>query len=107
MIRIIIGSLFMALFTQTSLADQFDYNNISRRHADVEYNINTVKRAKMEGECLLGLKNLNLRKVDASGSAAEWTRNHSLSLLQQFSPCTVLIIMEEAHSKMQNNNVLK
>jgi hypothetical protein len=48
--------------SKASVADEFTYENISKRFSDVELDAKTVKRAKMEGECLVGLKNLNFTK---------------------------------------------
>ena len=94
MIRIIVFVLLVTSFMPTLQAKEYNYKNISERYADVEFDRQTVKRARMEGECLLGLKKLRFNKQEVN----EWADFQS-SLLKQFSPCTVLIIMETALSR--------
>jgi len=70
----------------------------------VQLDAKAVKRAQMEGECLVGLKNLNFKKQDDFDAVAEWTSYRSFSLLEQYSPCQVLIIMEVAQAKLKNTS---
>ena len=54
--------------------------------------------AKMQGECLVGLKQLNFKRRGSFDPVAEWTNYRSLSSLEQFPPCEVLVMMEVARS---------
>ena len=99
--------ILLLVFSSTAFAQSYSYDAISKRYKDVELNAKQVKRARMEGECLVGLKNLNFRKQQKFDAVAEWSNLRSFSLLEQFSPCTVLIIMEVAHSKLKNGNADK
>jgi hypothetical protein len=101
--RKIILLFAIALYLQTSAAEEYSYASISKRYAEVELDSKAVKRAKMEGECLVGLKNLNYRKKEDFDAVAEWTSYRSFSLLEQYSPCNVLIIMEVAQAKLKND----
>ncbi len=98
MLKIIVLVLLTTLFSHGSLAEEYRYKNISSRYPDVEFDRQTVKRARMEGECLLGLKKLSFNQKE---EVDEWA-GFQLALLEQFSPCTVLIIMETAHSKIKS-----
>lgn len=107
MIRVIVFIFLTNLLAQTAFAEAYSYGNISRRYAEVEFDIKTVKRARMEGECLVGLKNLNFRKNEDTDAIIDWTNHQASALLQQFSPCTVLIMMEVANSNLKHHNLLK
>ena len=104
MFRKIILLFAIALYVQTSTAEEYSYASISKRYTEVELDSKAVKRAKMEGECLVGLKNLNYRKKEDFDAVAEWTSYRSFSLLEQYSPCNVLIIMEVAQAKLKNED---
>ena len=74
----------------------YTYEAIANRHKEFQLDATAVEEAKMQGECLVGLKELNFQKRDDFDPVSEWTSFRSLSLLEQFPPCTVLIIMEVA-----------
>ena len=40
----------------------------------------------MQGECLVGLKELNFQKREDFDPVAEWTNYRAFSLLEQFPP---------------------
>ena len=103
----IIVILLAVLMSQVTLAEEFTYKNISKRYQDVKLDEKAVKSAEMEGECLVGLKELNFKKKQKFDAVAEWTNYRSISLLEHYSPCTVLIIMEVAKSKIKNGDTLK
>ena len=90
------------ILSPTASAEDYTYESIAKRYFDVQLDGPSVKRAKLEGECLVGLKNLNFKKKEDFDAVAEWTSYRSFSLLEQFSPCTVLIIMEVAQSRLRN-----
>ncbi|MFK8022064.1 MAG: hypothetical protein AB8B86_20070 [Pseudomonadales bacterium] len=92
-------SLIAASFA-ASAAD-YDYENISKRYSSVKLSANKTASSKMQGECLVGLKDLNFKKKNTFDPVAEWGNYRSLSLLEQFPPCEVLIMMEVAQSKLK------
>jgi hypothetical protein len=49
---------------------------------------------------LVALKELNFKKKDGFDPVAEWTSYRSISLLEQFPPCEVLIMMEVARKSL-------
>ncbi|NRB37659.1 MAG: hypothetical protein HRU20_04220 [Pseudomonadales bacterium] len=98
--------IFISLFVLTlssslySLDVKYQYAEIDKRYASVSLNSKKISNAKMQGECLVGLKNLNFKKANTFDAVAEWTSYRSVSLLEQYSPCEVLIMMETAKSKL-------
>jgi len=81
-------------------AESFAYEAIATRYSNTRLDSGTVLAAKMQGECLVGLKELNFRKKNDFDPVAEWTNYRAISLLEQFPPCTVLIMMEVARKKL-------
>ena len=84
----------------TMAEESFAYEDIARRYTETQLAPEAVTEARMQGECLVGLKNLNFQKRDDFDPVAEWTNYRSLSLLEQFPPCTVLIMMEVARNEL-------
>lgn len=100
-IRRTILLLVSALWFSAAVGQQsFSYDDIAKRYSDSRLTSAEVDDAKMQGECLVGLKNLNFRKREDFDPVAEWTNYRSLSLLEQFPPCIVLIMMEVARSEL-------
>ncbi len=96
-------SILPLLFSTAVIANDNSYENIAERNAKVALTQQQVSTAKMQGECLVGLKELNYKKKHEFDAIAEWTSFRSSSLLEQFSPCQVLIIMEVAQRKLKAN----
>lgn len=55
----------------------------------------------MQGECLVRLKKLNIKRKRQFDPIAEWTNYRSISLLGQYSPCEVFVIMEVAQKQLR------
>ncbi|GAB1270195.1 hypothetical protein NBRC116493_34490 [Aurantivibrio infirmus] len=102
--------IIIALFVLTTLlapaaySAEFSYDEIAKRYDGSSLGQETVKGAKMQGECLVGLKELTFKKKDKFDPVAEWTNYRSASLLEQYSPCEVLIMMEIAQAKLRATN---
>lgn len=88
------------LLYQTPVSSEFSYDKIAKRNDYVGLSQQQVAEAKMQGECLVGLKDLNFKKKDEFDPVAEWTSYRSISLLEQFPPCQVLIMMEVARAQL-------
>ena len=103
--RLLLLSLVLALSvsTRASAEEGFTYEDIAGRYQDVRLDEAGVREARMQGECLVGLKNLNFVKRHDFDPVAEWTNYRSLSLLEQFPPCTVLIIIEVAYAQVADD----
>ena len=94
-------ALWGALLALPAHANDFSYNNIAKRYGTSALNQDQIKVSRMQGECLVGLKELNFKKKNTFDPVAEWTSYRSVSLLEQYSPCEVLIIMEVAQRKLK------
>jgi hypothetical protein len=92
--------LTAAILTSTAFAEDFAYESIAKRYDGAQLSASQVSEAKMNGECLVGLKQLNFRSSENFDPVAEWTNYRSLSLLEQFPPCSVLIMMEVARKEL-------
>lgn len=98
-LRILVFCLALGFAAYGAAADKaYTYEAIANRHKEFQLDAARVEEAKMQGECLVGLKELNFQKRDDFDPVSEWTSFRSLSLLEQFTPCVVLIIMEVARA---------
>ena len=80
-------------------AESFTYADVAERFSETRLTSTSVEAAKMHGECLVGLKQLIFVKRDNFDPVAEWINYRTISLLEQFPPCTVLIMMEVARAE--------
>ncbi len=101
-------TIMVLIFISHSVnAESYTYKQISKRHPQAQLTPKQLDNAKMEGECLVGLKELNFKKKTKFDAVAEWTNYRSISLLEQYSPCTVLVILEVAKSKLDQDGSTK
>jgi len=82
-------------------AAEFSYDEIAKRYPEVRMSAKQIANAEMQGECLVGLKQLNFKSKSAFDPVAEWTNYRTISLLDQLPPCEVLLIMEVAQKKLR------
>lgn len=92
-----VATLSLAIASQ---AQDFSYEAIAERYSDTALSAMSVKEAKMHGECLVGLKQLIFVKRDHFDPVAEWINYRTISLLEQFPPCDVLVMMEVAREEL-------
>ncbi len=83
-------------------ADDFSYESIAERFTDTQLDAESVEEAKMNGECLVGLKHIIFVRRDDFDPVAEWINLRTYSLLEQFPPCDVLIMMEVAREQLMS-----
>lgn len=76
------------------------YENVAKKHK-VALTEQQVNSAKMQGDCLVELKELTFKKKDEFDPVSEWTNYRSVSLLEQYSPCEVLIMLEVANAEIR------
>jgi len=101
MLRTVTAALIISpLLFSVVFSGDFSYEAIAKRYGETRLDPQTVKNARMQGECLVGLKQLNFQKRDDFDPVAEWTNYRSLSLLEQFPPCSVLIMIEVAREEL-------
>jgi hypothetical protein len=80
--------------------EEFAYESIAKRFSETRLDAEDVIAAKMHGECLVGLKRLIFVKRDHFDPVAEWINYRTFTLLEQFPPCNVLIMMEVARDEL-------
>lgn len=80
--------------------EEFSYDAIAKRYSDTQLSAEEVRLAKMHGECMVGLKRLIFVKRDHFDPVAEWVNYRTFSLLEQFPPCNVLIMMRVARDEL-------
>jgi hypothetical protein len=85
-------------------ADEFSYEAVAERFGETKLDAKHVQEAKMHGECLVGLKRLIFVKRDTFDPVAEWINYRTISLLEQFPPCNVLIMMEVAREELMEGD---
>lgn len=94
--------LATGLWSGAAAARSYQFDAIQARFPDVAIDKTRTAAARMQGECLVGLKALNFRGNQAAfDPVAEWSNFRSVSLLEQFSPCEVLAMMEVAHERLK------
>ncbi|MCW8879558.1 MAG: hypothetical protein OQJ89_02645 [Kangiellaceae bacterium] len=93
--------LALLFASNMATAKEHSYNKVAKAHPTSKLSKTLVENAKMQGECLVGLKELNYRKKEKFDPVAEWSSYRSISLLEQYSPCEVLIMMEVAQKKIK------
>ena len=92
--------LVLLLVLPPAQADDFAYTDIAKRFPETRLDTKSVRAAKMHGECLVGLKKLIFVKRDHFDPVAEWINYRTFSLLEQFPPCNVLVMMEVARDEL-------
>ncbi|MEE4246661.1 MAG: hypothetical protein V2I33_14720 [Kangiellaceae bacterium] len=98
---------FLIFLGNISAANNYTYEKISKRNKQSALSKKDLANAKVQGECLVGLKELNFKRMDKFDPVAEWTNYRSISLLEQYSPCEVLVMMEAAKEKLTKAEKLK
>ena len=99
--KCIISTIVLCIASIAQATD-FSYSSIEKRFGGVALSAKEKQFSKMQGECLIGLKNLNFRKKKSFDPVAEWTNFRSISLLEQFPPCEVLIMIEVAYTTLKS-----
>ena len=99
LLSILLGC-FLASVQAVAQDEEFSYDAIAKRFSDTQLSAEDVTAARMHGECLVGLKRLIFVKRDHFDPVAEWINYRTFSLLEQFPPCNVLIMMEVARDEL-------
>ena len=99
-LQLLASGLTAALLSSASCGETATYREIAAAFPNSQLTKAEIDFAEMQGKCLVGLKDVNFRKQDTFDPVAEWTNYRSLSLLEQFPPCTVLIMMETARKDL-------
>ena len=90
------------MVSMDSYGNIYSYKDIAKRNNGTSLSNEALANAKMQGECLVGLKHLNFQKREKFDPVAEWTNYRSISLLEKYSPCEVLIMIETAKAVLKS-----
>ena len=96
----IVLTLLLATVPAAAQDEEFSYDAIAKRFSDTQLTDKEVRTARMHGECMVGLKRLIFVKRDHFDPVAEWVNYRTFSLLEQFPPCDVLIMMQVARDEL-------
>lgn len=92
------------LVSGAALAQDLSFDGISARHPEIRMSDAEISRARGEGECLAGIKQLSSLPADEFEPNIEWLNFRSGSLLSHMRPCEVLVLLEAAHDALETAN---
>jgi hypothetical protein len=93
------AALLLASFT--AIANDYTYKEIAKRNPDYQLSAAAMSKMKLQAECLVGIKKLNFRRKDSFDPIAEWTTFRTQSLMEQFTPCETLVMLEIAQKHLR------
>lgn len=74
--------IYITLVSSSAYAADLSYEEISKRYAESSLTKESLNKAKMQGECLVGLKELTFKKKNKFDPVAEWTNYRSVSFVR-------------------------
>ena len=80
------------------------FDIVAERYKAFSLDSKTIENAKMQGECLVQIKDLTFKKKDKFDPISEWINYRSVSLLEKYSPCETLIMLEVANKQIRSKN---
>lgn len=98
----ILFALALASMSFSSLSATSRYDRVAKEYEKIALKANVVEGAKMQGVCLVQLKELTFKKKNEFDPISEWVNYRSVSLLEQYSPCEVLIMLEVANDMIRD-----
>ncbi|MFT4926143.1 MAG: hypothetical protein ACI8WB_002241 [Phenylobacterium sp.] len=82
-------------------ATDYSYQGIIKRESGYKLDKATLAKAKVQAQCLVGIKKLNFKRKDNFDPIAEWTSYRTSSLLEKYSPCEVLVMLEVVQKELR------
>ena len=92
----------VACYSSFAMSDM--YKDVAKNYGRFGLSTDEIGSAKLQGECLVQLKNLTFKRKDKFDPISEWVNYRSVSLLEQYSPCEVLIMLEVANEKIRGTS---
>lgn len=99
----IYATLFCIFIGHTAQAREARYQHIAKHNKEYALSQSEMGKAKMQGECLVQLKELTFKKKNEFDPISEWINYRSVPLLENYSPCEVLLMLEVANQQLRNN----
>jgi len=100
----ILGLVLILMYCSSVNASTERYNNVANQFKGQALSDETVSNAMMQGACLVQLKELTFKKKNDFDPISEWVNYRSISLLEQYSPCETLIILEVANTQLRESH---
>ncbi|NVK55296.1 MAG: hypothetical protein HWE26_06750 [Alteromonadaceae bacterium] len=100
----IVFTLVLTFISFATISEPSRYEVVAKKYQEFAFNKSVVENAKMQGECLVQLKELTFKKKNEFDPISEWVNYRSVSLLEQYSPCEVLIMLEVANDKIREES---
>jgi hypothetical protein len=94
-------TLALSLTPMAAQATDYSYAEIAKRSGDQKLDKKALQNIKMQAECLVGIKKLNFKRKDNFDPISEWTSFRTRSLLEQYSPCETLVMLEIAQKRLR------
>lgn len=102
MIRILL-TCTLFLFCVAATASTTMYLQVAKQYPENPLSQQEITNAAMQGECLVQIKELTFKKKNDFDPISEWINYRSVSLLEKYSPCETLIMLEVANKKLRDN----
>ena len=96
----ILATVAVTFLSATTQANEYSYADISK-NSDYKLSKNQVSEAKVQAQCLVGIKKLNFKRKDSFDPIAEWTSFRTAPLLEKYSPCEVLVMLEVVQTELR------
>lgn len=96
-------SAALILATTTVSANEFTYAEIAKRNSQQALTKAQLDQMKIQAECLVGIKKLNFKRKDSFDPIAEWSSFRTRALLEKYSPCETLVMLEIAQKQLKTD----
>ncbi len=96
-----ICSLISAISFNCVAVELNRFDIVAEKYKQSSLDRKTIENAKMQGECLVQIKDLTFKKKDKFDPISEWVNYRSVSLLEKYSPCETLIMLEVANKQIR------
>ena len=98
---LVLATLSLGLFANNVKATDYSYQSIVKRNPAGKMTQTQVAQAKVQAQCLVGIKKLNFKRKDSFDPISEWTSFRTAALLERYSPCEVLIMLEVVQTELR------
>lgn len=96
--------LAVSIFSCTAAANTAMYSQVASQYPENALSTEQITNAAMQGECLVQIKELTFKKKNDFDPISEWINYRSVSLLEKYSPCETLIMLEVANIELRKHS---
>ena len=102
--KTILFALAVYIFSCTAVANTAMYSQVASQYPENALSKQQITNAAMQGECLVQIKELTFKKKNDFDPISEWINYRSVSLLEKYSPCETLIMLEVANKQLRDHS---